>query len=123
VLPSDGQCEKVFEEGTKSCTVCKINTIALKSNKLGTFNKPDYLRYLNPLRKASYGSDIQSKKFFCVASFSLNIFQCCRSRIFIPYPGCLSRIQDVYPGSWILIFTHHRSRIPDPKTAAKERGE
>jgi hypothetical protein len=29
-------------------------------------------------------------------------------------PGCLSRI---------LIFTHPGSRIPDPKTAAKERGE
>jgi hypothetical protein len=29
-------------------------------------------------------------------------------------PGCLSRI---------LIFTHPRSRIPDPKTATKERGE
>jgi hypothetical protein len=29
-------------------------------------------------------------------------------------PGCLSRI---------LIFTHPGSRIPDPKTATKERGE
>jgi hypothetical protein len=26
-------------------------------------------------------------------------------------------------GSRILIFTHPRSRIPDPKTATKERGE
>ncbi len=33
------------------------------------------------------------------------------------------RIRDVYPGSWILIFTHSGSRIPDPKTATKERGE
>jgi hypothetical protein len=33
------------------------------------------------------------------------------------------RIRDVYPGSWILIFTHPGSRIPDPKTATKERGE
>jgi hypothetical protein len=40
------------------------------------------------------------------------------------------RIQDVYPGSRILIFTHPGSRnpdlgsrIPDPKTATKERGE
>jgi hypothetical protein len=29
----------------------------------------------------------------------------------------------VYPGSQILIFTHPGSRIPDPKTATKERGE
>ncbi len=33
------------------------------------------------------------------------------------------RIRDVYPGSRILIFTHPRSRIPDPKTATKVRGE
>jgi hypothetical protein len=33
------------------------------------------------------------------------------------------RIRDVYPGSLILIFTHPRSRIPDPKTATKESGE
>ena len=33
------------------------------------------------------------------------------------------RIRDVYPGSRILIFTHPGSRIPDPKTAIKERGE
>ena len=33
------------------------------------------------------------------------------------------RIRDVYPGSRILIFTHLGSRIPDPKTATKERGE
>jgi hypothetical protein len=32
-------------------------------------------------------------------------------------------IRDVYPGSRILIFTHPRSRIPDPKTANKDRGE
>jgi hypothetical protein len=38
-------------------------------------------------------------------------------------PGCLSRIPDVYPGFRILIFTHPGSRIPDPKTATKERGE
>jgi hypothetical protein len=31
------------------------------------------------------------------------------------------RIRDVYPGSWILIF--FPSRILDPKTATKERGE
>ena len=29
----------------------------------------------------------------------------------------------VYLGSRILIFTHPGSRIPDPKTATKERGE
>jgi hypothetical protein len=33
------------------------------------------------------------------------------------------QIRDVYPGSRILIFTHPGSRIPDPKTAIKERGE
>jgi hypothetical protein len=33
------------------------------------------------------------------------------------------RIRDVYPGSQILIFTHPGSRIRDPKTATKERGE
>jgi hypothetical protein len=33
------------------------------------------------------------------------------------------RIRDVYPGSRILIFTHPGSRIPDPKTASKKRGE
>jgi hypothetical protein len=33
------------------------------------------------------------------------------------------RIRDVYPGSRILIFTHPGSRILDPKTATKERGE
>jgi hypothetical protein len=33
------------------------------------------------------------------------------------------RIRDVYPGSRILISTHPGSRIPDPKTATKERGE
>jgi hypothetical protein len=42
----------------------------------------------------------------------------CPDRIPVPYsvadPGCLSRI---------LIFTHPGSRIPDPKTATKERGE
>jgi hypothetical protein len=32
-------------------------------------------------------------------------------------------IRDVYPGSRILIFIHPGSRIPDPKTATKERGE
>ncbi len=33
------------------------------------------------------------------------------------------RIRDVYPGSRILIFTHPGSRITDPKTAMKDRGE
>jgi hypothetical protein len=32
------------------------------------------------------------------------------------------RIRDVYPRSRILIFTHPGARIPDPKTATKERG-
>jgi hypothetical protein len=46
------------------------------------------------------------------------------------YLHAVLRIRDVYPGSWILIFTHPRSqipdpgsRIPDPKTATKEGGE
>jgi hypothetical protein len=38
--------------------------------------------------------------------------QCCGSGIFIPDPG-----------SRILIFTHPGSRIPDPKTATKEKGK
>jgi hypothetical protein len=38
--------------------------------------------------------------------------QYCGSGMFIPDPG-----------SRILIFTHHGSRIPDPKTATKERGD
>jgi hypothetical protein len=33
------------------------------------------------------------------------------------------QIRDVYPGSRVLIFTHPGSRISDPKTATKERGE
>jgi hypothetical protein len=32
-------------------------------------------------------------------------------------------LRAVYPGSRILIFTHPRSRIPDPKTTTKDRGE
>jgi hypothetical protein len=35
-------------------------------------------------------------------------------KISVADPGCLSRI---------LIFTHSGSRIPNPKTATKERGE
>jgi hypothetical protein len=33
------------------------------------------------------------------------------------------RIRDFYPGSRILVLTHPGSRIPDPKTATKERDE
>jgi hypothetical protein len=40
--------------------------------------------------------------------------RCCQSVL---------RIRDVYPGYRILIFTHSGSRISDPKTATKERGE
>jgi hypothetical protein len=36
-------------------------------------------------------------------------------------PGCLSRIPD--PGSRFLPIPDAGSRIPDPKTATKERGE
>jgi hypothetical protein len=35
----------------------------------------------------------------------------------------VQRIRDVYPRSRILIFTHSGCRMPDPKTATKERGE
>jgi hypothetical protein len=49
---------------------------------------------------------------------------------FAVLPISVLRIQDVYPGSRILIFTHPGSRISDPrswildpKTATKERGE
>ncbi len=37
--------------------------------------------------------------------------------------GAVLRIRDVYNGSRILIFNHPGSRIPDPKTLTKERGE
>jgi hypothetical protein len=47
--------------------------------------------------------------------------QTSRRTINVRYP--VLRIRDVYPGSRILIFTHPGSRIPDPKTATKERGE
>jgi hypothetical protein len=33
------------------------------------------------------------------------------------------RVRDAYPETWILIFTHARSRISDPKVAIKESGE
>jgi hypothetical protein len=33
------------------------------------------------------------------------------------------RIRDVYPGSWFLLIPDPGCRIPDPKTATKERGE
>jgi hypothetical protein len=38
--------------------------------------------------------------------------------------GAVLRIQNVYPGSWILIFTHLGSRIPDPgsKNSNKREG-
>jgi hypothetical protein len=36
-------------------------------------------------------------------------------------PGCLSRIPD--PDFYPSRITDHGSRIPDPKTATKERGE
>jgi hypothetical protein len=41
----------------------------------------------------------------------------------VPVSEPVLRIRDVYPGSRILIFTHPGSRISDPKTATKERGE
>jgi hypothetical protein len=46
-------------------------------------------------------------RFFCKSSNKEVKFS-------VADPGCLSRI---------LIFTHPGSRIPDPKTATKERGE
>ncbi len=33
------------------------------------------------------------------------------------------RIRDVYPGFRILIFAHPKSRIPDPKTAMRDKGD
>jgi hypothetical protein len=47
------------------------------------------------------------------------------SEIFIIECIPVWRIRDVYPGSRILILpiTDPGSRIPDPKTATKERGE
>jgi hypothetical protein len=33
------------------------------------------------------------------------------------------RIRDVYPGFWILNFTHPGSRIPDRKIKTKDKGE
>jgi hypothetical protein len=48
--------------------------------------------------------------FFIFFSFSL--VQCCGSGMFIPDPG-----------SWFLPIPDSGSRIPDPKTATKERGE
>jgi hypothetical protein len=41
----------------------------------------------------------------------------------LEYQQSVWQIQDVYLGSRILIFTRRGSRIPDPKTATKERGE
>jgi hypothetical protein len=37
--------------------------------------------------------------------------------------GSVFRIRDVYPGSRILILSHPGSRISDPKTGTKDRGE
>ncbi len=45
--------------------------------------------------------------------------KCCGSGMFIPDPG--SRIPDF--GSWFLPILDPGSRIPNPKAAAKERGE
>ncbi len=41
------------------------------------------------------------------------------------YPCSVLRIRDVYPGSWFYPsqIPDLRSRIPDPKTAIKDRGE
>jgi hypothetical protein len=39
------------------------------------------------------------------------------------YDQTVLRIRDVYPGSWFLSILDPGSRIPDPKTARKERGE
>jgi hypothetical protein len=44
--------------------------------------------------------------------YIIHLYQCCGSGMFITDHG-----------SRILIFTHSGSRIPDPKTATKERGE
>ncbi len=39
------------------------------------------------------------------------------------YLQSVLRIRDVYPGSWFLPIPDPGSRIPDPKTATKERGD
>jgi hypothetical protein len=44
-------------------------------------------------------------------------------RTILEFEDAVLRIRDVYPGSRILIFTHSRSQISDPKTATKERGD
>ncbi len=55
------------------------------------------------------------------------IIQCCGRTVqscwHLPLHLPVLRIRDVYPGSRILIFTHPGSRISDPKTAMKDRGE
>ncbi len=38
-------------------------------------------------------------------------------------PLTVLRIRDVYPGSWFLSIPDLGSRIPDPKTGTKEKGE
>jgi hypothetical protein len=47
-----------------------------------------------------------------VPSLYCNGHQCCGSGMFIPDPG-----------SWFLPIPDPGSRIPDPKTGSKERGE
>jgi hypothetical protein len=48
---------------------------------------------------------------------------CLQNKVFntVADPECLSRIPD--PGSWFLPIPDPGSRIPDPKTVTKERGE
>jgi hypothetical protein len=74
----------------------------------------EYLNYLSDETPPAPGMIRTMGKWFIDHSY-----QCCGSGMFIPDPRFL-----------ILIFTHPgsrisdpRSRIPDPKTATKERGE
>jgi hypothetical protein len=60
-----------------------------------------------------------SPKFILVLRLSTG----CRRTATACYCVAVLRIRDVYPGSRILIFTHPGSRISDPKTVTKERGE
>ncbi len=55
---------------------------------------------------------LSSRKIFCCSFNGHHCDQCGGSGMFIPDSG-----------SQILIFTHSRSRIQDPKTATKDRGE
>jgi hypothetical protein len=93
-------------------------------------------RFFSEARRSGFFSSETSS--FLSASFSTAsgfICTCSRQKLvqdtgLIYYYCTVWRIRDVYPGSRILIFTHPGFQIPDPgsripdiKTATKERGE